>query len=92
MHPDYEQVTELHASEFAGEKTCSECGDPAGPLPMWAVDRILMAHPQLVLESDRFRWEGICKECAKREACSHCDEKDEEDGDGESHSSHPYCH
>jgi len=92
VHPDYIKVTEQHIADFACEKTCSECGDPAEPLPLWAVDRILMAHPYLVLDTDEFRWEGICQECASRHACPHCGDKSEEDEDGNNPSPHPYCH
>jgi len=92
VHPDYVHVTEEQTLAFASEKTCAECGDPTEPLPLWAVDRILMAHPYLVLEHDEFRWEGICFECAHKNSCPHCSEKDEGGEDGETWSTHPYCH
>lgn len=90
VHPAYAMVTETHIVAFAAEKTCSECGDPTEPIPLWAVDRILKAHPYLVLDSDERRWEGICHECAKNNACPHC--VDEDDDANDNHfSTHPYC-
>jgi hypothetical protein len=95
VHPDFIKVTEEHIQAFAVEKTCSECGDPTDPLPLWAAERILMANPHLVLEQE-FRWEGICIDCAHKNNCPHCAEKDgEDDGDDETDgpsSTHPYCH
>ena len=87
IHPDYEQVTVEHISEFASEKVCCKCGDPTEPLPVWAVERILKAYPYLVL-SDDLGWEGICQQCALDSGCPHCVDDDNDD-----HSAcHPYCH
>ena len=91
VHPEFENVTETHIVEFAGEKTCSECGDPTEAMPLWVAERILRAHPQLVL-SDEYRWEGICVECAENNACPHCADDDEHDDGGgdEGWNTHPY--
>jgi hypothetical protein len=94
VHPNYELVTQQHIDEFSGEKTCCECGDPTEPMPVWLAERILKAHPYLVLELDH-RWEGICSECAQICHCPHCsgqhteDDSDDEDS-GEKFSTHPY--
>lgn len=72
VHPAFIQVTEQHIADFADEKTCTECGDPTDPMPLWVAERILRAHPELVLDMD-YRWEGICAECAERGGCPHCD-------------------
>jgi len=91
IHPDFEQVTESHLQAFAGEKLCHKCGDPTEPIPLWAVERILKAHPYLVLKPD-FLWEGICYQCAHDSECSNCkgeDEDDEHEDDG--WQSQPYC-
>ena len=77
VHPDWEQVSEKHVTDFSGEKTCSMCGDPTSPMPLWLAERILRMHPQLVTE-EGYRWEGICDECAHDHGCPHCgDETDE---------------
>lgn len=81
VHPDFEKVTELHITDFASEKTCIECGDPTDPMPMWVAERILKAHPGLVLDMD-YRYEGICGECAENTGCPHCDGRPD---DGEDH-------
>jgi len=96
IHPDYTQVTLQHISAFSTEKICCECGDPTEPLPKWAVERILKAHPYLVLKND-YRWDGICYRCANDSVCPHCSGKDgdEDENDTEEEegfSSHPYCH
>jgi len=94
VHPAYAKVTEGDIVAFSAEKTCCECGDPTDPLPLWVVDRILMANPYLVLDvdDDGERWEGICQECASEKSCPHCSEEEgNEDEDGNHTSTHPYC-
>jgi len=101
VHPDYIKVTERQIADFAAEKLCSVCGDPTEEMPLWVVERILKAHPYLVLQHN-LEWEGICQDCAKKNACPHCDEKhdegvdDDEDDNGDGGSdgwmTHPYCH
>lgn len=83
VHPDFEQVTEEQIQDFAGEKTCHQCGDPTEPLPVWLAERIIRAYPELVLGGN-FRWEGICKACAKAyhdETCQHCKDNPSDDED-----------
>ena len=81
VHPDFDQVTEDYIQDFAGEKICCQCGDPTDPMPVWLAERILRAHPDLVI-TGKFRWEGICFKCAHKEQCSSCNsDGDDEDGD-----------
>jgi hypothetical protein len=89
VHPDFEQVTENHTIDFAGEKVCTKCGDPTEPMPLWVADRILKAYPSLVLDQG-YCWDGICHECAQESECAHCDQKVEDDEDG--YQAHPYLH
>lgn len=97
VHPDYEQVTEDHITDFAGEKVCAECGDPTEEMPLWIAERILRAYPDLVLGKD-FRWEGICHDCAHKEQCPHCshqnphDEDDDEEDEHDGWQAHPFLH
>jgi hypothetical protein len=79
VHPNFDQVTEDHVIDFAGEKTCSKCGDPTEAMPLWISERILRARPNLVLE-ESYRWEGICHECAGSEGCPHCEDDLDDDG------------
>lgn len=78
VHPDWIQVTEQQLVEFSGEKTCSVCGDPTDPMPLWVAERILKMHPEIVIE-EGFRWEGICDECAHLHGCPHCDDEDDDE-------------
>ena len=78
VHPDWEQVTEQDIVDFSGEKTCSMCGDPTSPMPLWLAERILRMHPQLVTE-EGFRWEGICDDCAHTHGCPHCGDDETDD-------------
>lgn len=79
VHPDWILVTEEQLVEFSGEKTCSVCGDPTDPMPLWVAERILKMHPEIVLD-EGFRWDGICGDCAHIHGCPHCDdENDHED-------------
>lgn len=79
VHPDWIQVTEKQLVDFSGEKTCSVCGDPTDPMPLWVAERILRMHPEIALD-EGFRWEGICDDCAHTHGCPHCDdENDHED-------------
>ena len=84
VHPDYDQVTEDHIVDFAGEKICVKCGDPTEEMPLWVSERILRARPALALE-ESYQWEGICHECAASDGCPHCeddrDDRDDRDDD-----------
>lgn len=85
VHPDWDQVTEDHIRDFADEKTCVQCGDPTEKMPMWVAERILRAHPDLVIGMG-YRWDGICHECAENTGCKHWDDDGPDDsetiGDG----------
>lgn len=89
VHPDFEQVTEEHIQDFAGEKTCSECGDPTEPMPIWVAERVLRAHPDIVLEHN-FRWEGICFECAHKGHCPNCADHSDDDDHPDGWQADPY--
>jgi len=91
VHPEFSQVTEEDMANFAQEKICAECGDPTDPLPLWVAERILRAHPKLVLESE-WRWDGICGDCAERIACPDCNDGLDEDSGAYGCSTHPYFH
>ena len=79
VHPDWVQVTEKQIVEFSAEKTCSNCGDPTSPMPLWVAERILRMHPEIVIE-EGYTWDCICDECAHMHGCPHCDdETDDED-------------
>lgn len=71
VHPDYQKVTEQLIEEFSGDQVCAQCGDPIEPMPIWVADRILRAHPRLVLDKE-LKWEGLCQDCGEAALCD-CD-------------------
>jgi hypothetical protein len=79
VHPDFSRVTESDIVNFGQDETCGDCGGPTDPIPLWAVERILRAHPSLVLDSE-WEWDGICITCSDNNTCSDCgDSLDDED-------------
>jgi hypothetical protein len=86
VHPDFSRITESDIVSFAQDEVCAECRGPTNPIPLWAVERILRAHPSLVLDPE-WEWDGVCVTCAENNMCSDCGNFFDDDDDP---SSNPY--